>query len=55
MERQLMALITASLPLIAVVIPGMSASGAKSHFLIFELSDTPGDDFAFLRQGKRFQ
>ena len=44
-----MALITASLPLIAVVTPATSASGAKSHFWIFALYDVCGGK---LRLGK---
>lgn len=55
MERQLMALITASLPLIVVLNPITSASVKSSHFGIFELSDMPGRDFAILRWGKDSQ
>lgn len=44
---QVMALITGSMPLIALVTPGMSASGTKSHFGIFELFDVSGENLRF--------
>jgi hypothetical protein len=47
----LIALITASLPLIVVVTPGMSASGTESHFGIIELFDVSGEILRFCADG----